>query len=153
MDDLYYMREAYAEARRAFENGETPVGCVIVCGQDIIARAANARNTRKNALFHAEIIAINEACETLGDWRLDGCRLYVTVEPCPMCAGAIVQARIPSVIFGAANPKAGCAGSVINILNEPRFNHRVQVTPGVMQDDCGALMTRFFTRFREQRQI
>jgi len=148
MEDLHFMGEAYSEAERAYANGETPVGCVIVFENAIIARAANERNARKNALFHAEITAINAACEYVNDWRLDGCSLYVTVEPCPMCAGAIVQARIPFVVYGAKNPKAGCAGSILNILSEPRFNHRAEVLSGVMEEECAALMTRFFERFR-----
>lgn len=142
------MREAYGEAIRAFENGEVPVGCVIVHQDRIIGRAANERAARKDALYHAEMTAIHQACAALNDWRLENCRLYVTVEPCPMCAGAIIQARVPVVIYGAANRKAGCAGSILNILNEPRFNHRAQVIAGVMEEDCGALMTRFFERFR-----
>jgi len=142
------MGEALAEAARAFSNGEVPIGCVIVYEGKIIARAANERITRKNVLFHAEIMAIDEACKVLGDWRLEGCRLYVTIEPCPMCAGAIIQARIPVVVYGAKNIKAGCAGSVLNILNEPRFNHRAEVIAGVKKEECGELMSRFFTRFR-----
>jgi tRNA(adenine34) deaminase len=148
MDDIDFMREAYAEAVRAFKNGETPVGCVITRGGSIIARAANERNARGNALSHAEMLAIGYACEIIKDWRLEDCRLYVTVEPCPMCAGAIVQARIPIVIYGAANPKAGCAGSVLNILDEPRLNHRCTVISGVMGEECAELMSRFFSEMR-----
>jgi len=149
MTDEFYMAEALTEARRAFNNNEVPIGCIIVRGGEIIARAFNERNTRKNALFHAEITAINRACEVVGDWRLEDCTLYVTVEPCPMCAGAIIQARIPRVVFGAVNAKAGCGGSILNILNEPRFNHQPQVTAGVLSAECGALMSSFFLRFRE----
>jgi tRNA(adenine34) deaminase len=148
-----YMREALTEARRAFENDEVPIGCVIVRGGEIIARAANERNTRKNALAHAEIDAINQACAVVGDWRLEDCILYVTVEPCPMCAGAILQARIPTVVYGAANPKAGCAGSILNILDEPRFNHQPNVIGGVLAEECGALMSGFFVRFRSTCEI
>ncbi len=147
---------ALKEAERAFNNGEVPVGCVIVRdapvhtgAAEVVARAANERTARKNSLYHAEIIAINEACEKIGDWRLEDCRLYVTVEPCPMCAGAIIQARIPTVIYGAKNPKAGCAGSILDILNEPRFNHRARVIPGVLESECAELMSRFFLRFRK----
>ncbi|MCL2202814.1 MAG: tRNA adenosine(34) deaminase TadA [Defluviitaleaceae bacterium] len=143
-----YMQEALAQARKAYENNEVPIGCVIVRGGEIIVRAANERDTRKNALAHAEIAAIHQACESIGDWRLEDCALYVTIEPCPMCAGAILQARIPTVVFGAKNPKAGCAGSILNILNEPRFNHRPEVISGVLAEECGALMSAFFLRFR-----
>jgi len=142
------MQEALAEARRGFDMGEVPIGCVIVYDGQIIGRAANERATRKNVLFHAEITAINQACEALGDWRLEGCRLYVTLEPCPMCAGAIVQARIPVVIFGAKSPKAGCAGSILNLLNEPRFNHRAEIISGVCEDECAALMSEFMRTLR-----
>lgn len=148
--DSYYMEEALTEAHRGFEMGEVPIGCVIVHNGQIIGRAANERATRKNVLCHAEITAINQACEALDDWRLENCRLYVTLEPCPMCAGAIVQARIPTVIFGAKSPKAGCAGSTLNILNEPRFNHQVEIIPGICEEKCAALMSEFFTRFREK---
>ena len=148
MDDIYYMQRALAEARRGFELGEVPIGCVIVHDGQIIGLAANERATRKNVLCHAEITAINQACEALGDWRLEDCRLYVTLEPCPMCAGAIVQARIPFVIYGAKSPKAGCAGSILDILNEPRFNHQVHVTQGVCEDESSALMSEFMRRLR-----
>jgi tRNA(adenine34) deaminase len=148
MDDLFFMGEALREAARAYDNEEVPVGCVIVRDGEIIARAANERVMRNNSLYHAEMLAIHQACQAVGDWRLEGCRLYVTVEPCPMCAGAIIQARVPVVVYGAKNPKAGCAGSILDILNEPRFNHRAQVTAGVMEAECSALMSRFFTRFR-----
>jgi tRNA(adenine34) deaminase len=153
MTDDFYMSEALTEARRAFENNEVPIGCVIVRGGEIIARAANARNMRKNVLAHAEMDAINQACGVVGDWRLEDCTLYVTVEPCPMCAGAILQARILKVVYGAKNPKAGCAGSILDILNEPRFNHQPSVVGGVMADECGSLMSEFFMRFRQQPEL
>jgi len=146
--DELFMAEAIKEARRAYEMGEVPIGCVITHGDRIIARAANERVTRANALSHAEILAINTACEAIGDWRLEDCCLYVTIEPCPMCAGAIIQARIPVVVYGAKNPKAGCAGSILNILEEPRFNHRAQVISGVREEECAGLMKEFFLRFR-----
>jgi tRNA(adenine34) deaminase len=149
-NDELFMREALIEAERAFQMNEVPVGCVIVHDEKIIARAANERTLRKNSLYHAEMLAINEACGYINDWRLEDCRLYVTVEPCPMCAGAIIQARVPVVVYGAANGKAGCAGSILNILNEPRFNHRAQVIAGVLEAECSALMSRFFLRFRKQ---
>jgi len=142
------MQCAYFEALKAFNNGETPVGCVIALGGEIIGRGANGRNTQKSALAHAELIAIGQACAHFGDWRLEGCRLYVTVEPCPMCAGAIIQARIPMLVYGADNPKAGCAGSILNIVGEQRFNHTCQVVSGVMRDECAGLMVDFFKGLR-----
>ena len=123
--DLYYMKEALLEGEKALAEGEVPIGAVMVRGGEIIARGHNMRNTAKNPLRHAEIDVINEAAGIVGDWRLEDCTLYVTVEPCPMCAGAIVQARIPRVVFGARNSKAGCAGSILDLLNEPRFNHQI----------------------------
>jgi len=149
VQDEFFMAEALKEARRAYDMGEVPIGCVITQGNKIIARAANERVTRANALSHAEILAINTACEAVGDWRLEGCRIYVTIEPCPMCAGAIIQARIPVVVYGAKNPKAGCAGSILNILEEPRFNHQAQVVSGVCEEECAGLMKEFFLRFRK----
>jgi len=143
------MKEALKEAKLAFYAYETPIGCVIVKDGDIIGRGRNMRNTMGNALYHAEIIAIDEACKKNGDWRLEGCTLYVTLEPCPMCAGAILQARIPRVVFGAQNIKHGCAGSIVNLLEEPRFNHQVEVVGGVMQAECSVLMTDFFKKFRK----
>ena len=147
--DEFFMRESLKLARIAFENNEVPIGCVIVLAGKIIASASNERITQKNVLYHAEITAINQACKHIGDWRLEDCTLYVTVEPCPMCAGAIVQARIPRVVYGAASPKAGCAGSVLDILRERRFNHQAEVIAGVLENDCAGLMSEFFTRFRK----
>lgn len=150
MDDEKYMKEALKEAQKALEAGEVPIGAVIVgANGDIIGRGFNRRNTAKNPLCHAEIDAINEAAAVIGDWRIEGCTLYVTIEPCPMCAGAIVQARIPRVVFGARNPKAGCAGSILNILNEDKFNHQADVTEGILSDECAAYMKAFFKRFRK----
>lgn len=145
-----HMREALKEAYLAIDSGEVPIGCVIVYNREIIGRGHNLRNSQKNPLYHAEIIAINEAAKVLGDWRLEECTLYVTVEPCPMCAGAIVQARIPNVVFGTRNVKAGCAGSILNILNEPKFNHQVNITEGILQSDCAKPMGEFFKRFRKK---
>jgi len=142
------MRQAYAEALKAFEINETPIGCIIIYNENIIGKAFNMRNTAKNVLYHAEICAISQACSAIGDWRLEGCRLYVTLEPCAMCAGAIIQARIDEVVFGARNPKAGCAGSVLNILSEPRSNHQANVVRGIMEDECSSLLSDFFRRFR-----
>ena len=150
--DIKYMREAVNEASKAIESGEVHIGCVIVYKDEIIGRGHNLRNSKKNPLCHAEISAINEAAGFMGDWRLEECTLYVTVEPCPMCAGAIVQARIPRVVFGTPNVKAGCAGSILNILNEPKFNHQVDVTCGVLREECAAPMSEFFKRFRKKNK-
>lgn len=149
MDFEFFMREALEQAKKAYDIDEVPIGAVIVRNGEIIAKGFNMRNTKKNALCHAEIFVINKACEVVGDWRLEDCTLFVTVEPCPMCAGAIIQARIPTVVFGARNKKAGCGGSVLNILNEPKFNHRAEVIEGVLSDECSMLMSGFFKRFRK----
>jgi len=142
------MRQAYNEALRALEIDDVPIGCVIERGGEIIAAGYNRRNAEKSTLRHAELIAIEEACRAEGDWRLEGCGIYVTVEPCPMCAGAILQARMSFLAFGAENPKAGCAGSVCNLLRQPGFNHKVEVVPGIMREECAALMREYFKRFR-----
>jgi len=144
----HYMEMALELAKEAFAEEEVPVGCVIVLEDKIIGRGYNRRNGAKNALHHAEMLAIGEACEYMGDWRLEGCTLYVTVEPCAMCAGAAVNARIPNVVYGCANPKAGCAGSILDVLNEPRFNHRCTVASGIMEEECARLMSGFFVRKR-----
>lgn len=153
MDDDYFMSEALKEARKAFELDEVPIGAVIVHNNEIIARGYNRRNTDKNPLMHAEIIAINEAAKVIGDWRIEDCTIYVTVEPCPMCSGAIVQARIPNVVYGAPNPKAGCGGSVINLLQMEKLNHRCSVKSGVLEDECRAIMKEFFSRFRKKNTV
>jgi len=150
--DIFFMKEALSEARKAYSLNEIPIGCVITHQSQIIARAANLRTTNGNALHHAEILAIDQACKAIGDWRLDDCRLYVTIEPCPMCAGAIIQARIPVVVYGAKNPKAGCAGSILNILEEPGFNHQAKVIAGVLEEECANLMREFFKHFRKQQK-
>lgn len=146
--DETYMKLAMRQAARAYAQGETPIGCVIVFGDKVIARGYNKRNGKKNTLAHAEIIAIHKASKVLGDWRLEGCTLYVTLEPCPMCAGAIVQARIPRVVVGSMNPKAGCAGSVLNLLQTSGFNHQVELETGVLGEECSRLMTDFFRELR-----
>jgi len=150
MDYEYYMSKAYGLALKAFEAGEAPIGCVVVNNGEIIGAGYNMRNTKKNALYHAELTAIYEACRAAGDWRLEDASVFVTVEPCPMCAGAIVQARIKEVAFGADNKKAGCGGSVINLFDTAGFNHRVDVVRGVMEAECSALMSLFFSRLRER---
>lgn len=148
-----YMREALRQAKKAYALGEVPIGCVIVHEGKIIGRGYNRRNTDKNTLSHAEITAINKASKKIGDWRLEDCTLYVTLEPCQMCAGAIVQARIPEVVMGCMNPKAGCAGSILNILDMPEFNHQVAVTKGVLEDECSQMLKNFFTELRERNKI
>ncbi len=143
-----YMKEALKQAKKAYALGEVPIGCVIVHEGVIIGRGYNRRNTDKNTLAHAEITAINRASKKIGDWRLEECTLYVTLEPCQMCAGAIVQARIPQVVMGCMNPKAGCAGSILNILDMPQFNHQVQVTKGILEQECSNMLKTFFTELR-----
>ena len=147
----YYMSKAYDLALRAFEAGEAPIGCVVVTNGGIVGAGYNMRNTKKNALYHAELIAINEACRAAGDWRLEDASVFVTIEPCPMCAGAIVQARVKEVAFGADNKKAGCGGSVLNLFDTAGFNHRVNVVRGVMEEECSALMSLFFSHLREKQ--
>lgn len=139
-----YMREAIKQAKKAAAIGEVPIGCVIVRDGTILARGYNRRNIEGSTLAHAEIIAIKKASKKLQDWRLEDCELYVTLEPCPMCAGAIVQARIPKVVIGAMNPKAGCAGSILDLLQEKRFNHQVDKVIGVLQEQCSQMMQDFF---------
>lgn len=146
--DEKYMKEAIKQARKAYALGEVPIGCVIVYQDKIIGRGYNRRNTAKNTLAHAEITAINKASKKMGDWRLEGCTLYVTLEPCQMCAGAIVQARIPEVVMGCMNPKAGCAGSILNILEMPQFNHQVRVRRGILEDSCSDMLKTFFKELR-----
>ena len=143
-----YMKEALKQAKKAYALGEVPIGCVIVHEGKIIGRGYNRRNTDKNTLAHAEITAINKASKVIGDWRLEESTLYVTLEPCQMCAGAIVQARIPEVVMGCMNPKAGCAGSILNILEMPQFNHQVKVTRGILEAECSQMLKTFFEELR-----
>lgn len=143
-----YMKEALKQAQKAYALGEVPIGCVIVRDGKIIGRGYNRRNTDKNTLSHAEITAIRKASRKVGDWRLEDCTLYVTLEPCQMCAGAIVQARIPEVVMGCMNPKAGCAGSILNILDMPEFNHQVQVSKGILEQECSEMLKIFFRELR-----
>ena len=150
--DETYMREALKQAKKALALGEVPIGCVIVHEGKIIARGYNRRNTDQSTLSHAEITAIRKAGKVLKDWRLEGCTLYVTLEPCQMCAGAIVQARIPRVVMGSMNPKAGCAGSIINLLEMKTFNHQVEVTRDVLREECSAILQTFFSEMREKQR-
>ena len=150
--DESFMKQAVKQAKKAYDKLETPIGCVIVHEDKIIARGYNKRNMKKNTLAHAEILAITKASKVLGDWRLEDCTMYVTLEPCPMCAGAIVQARIPRVVIGSMNPKAGCAGSVLNLLQQDGLNHQVEITKGVLAEECSGLMTSFFRELRKKKK-
>ncbi|MDL2301393.1 tRNA adenosine(34) deaminase TadA [Lachnospiraceae bacterium OttesenSCG-928-D06] len=147
-----YMKAALKQAEKAYHLGEVPIGCVIVHQGKIIGRGYNRRKTDKNTLSHAELIAIRKASHKIGDWRLEDCTLYVTLEPCQMCSGAIVQARIPEVVIGCMNPKAGCAGSILNILEMPEFNHQVSVSRNVLQEQCSNLLTTFFSELRRKNK-
>lgn len=148
-----YMRAALQQAKKALLLGEVPIGCVIVFEDKIIARGYNRRNTDKNTLAHAEITAIRRASKKIGDWRLEDCTLYVTLEPCQMCSGAIVQARIPQVVIGCMNPKAGCAGSILNLLQMPEFNHQVQIIRGVLEEECSMILKQFFKDLRIRNKL
>ena len=151
MTDEEYMREALSLAEKAFELGEVPVGAVAVWEGKIVGRGMNLRETDKNALRHAEIMAIDEACKNLGGWRLWKCDLYVTLEPCPMCAGAIINSRVKRVIYGASDPKAGSCGSLTNLFEMP-YNHKPEVVSGVLEKECSEILSRFFARLREKRK-
>jgi len=150
--DEKFMKEAIRQAKKAYALGEVPIGCVIVYQGKIIGRGYNRRNTDKSTLSHAEITAIRKASKVIGDWRLEECTLYVTLEPCQMCSGAIVQARIPRVVMGCRNPKAGCAGSVLNILQEPAFNHQVEMETGILEEECSTMLSSFFQELREKKK-
>ena len=150
-DEEKFMKEAIRQAKKAYALREVPIGCVIVYEGKIIARGYNRRNTDKNTTSHAEINAIRKASKKLGDWRLEGCTLYVTLEPCQMCAGAIVQARIDKVVIGIMNPKAGCAGSVLNLLEMDGFNHKVEVERGVLEEECSTTLSGFFKELRMEK--
>lgn len=147
-DDEKYMKMALREARKAYNLKEVPIGCVIVYEGKVIGRGYNRRNTDKNTLNHAEITAIKKASRVMGDWRLEGCTMYVTLEPCQMCAGALVQSRIDKVVIGCMSPKSGCAGSVINLLQMEEFNHQVEIEKGILEADCSEMLTRFFEELR-----
>lgn len=147
-----YMKEAIRQAHKAWKLDEVPIGCVIVKDGKIIARGYNRRNTDKNTLAHAELQAIRKASRVLKDWRLEECTMYITLEPCQMCAGAIVQARIPRVVIGSRNPKAGCAGSILNLLQVPEFNHQVELIEGVLEAECSSMLSDFFKELRKRRK-
>lgn len=148
---MKYMQIALEEAQKAYELDETPIGAVVVHNGEVIARACNRRNTDKNSLAHAEILAIDEACKYIGDWRLEECTIYITLEPCPMCAGAIVQARIPQVIYGASSPKAGFGGSVLNILQLETLNHRCEVIRDVCTEESAKILKEYFKKMRQKK--
>lgn len=150
--DQYYMELAIDEAKKAEEIGEVPIGAVLVSEGEILAKAHNLRETEQRSIAHAEILAIDKACKKAGTWRLEDATLYVTLEPCSMCAGAIVLSRIKRVVYGALDPKGGCAGTLMNLLQEERFNHQVEVTKGVMEKECGELLSTFFRKIREEKK-
>ena len=150
--DEKYMKAALREAKKAYKLDEVPIGCVIVQNDKIIARGYNRRNTDKNTLAHAELSAIKKASKKTGDWRLEDCTMYVTLEPCQMCAGAIVQSRLGKVVIGSMNPKAGCAGSVINLLQMKQFNHQVEMVTGVLDEECSTMLSGFFQELREKKK-
>lgn len=147
-----YMGYAITQAKKALVNEDVPIGCVIAYQGKIIARGYNKRNKKKTTLAHAELDAIAKASKVLGDWRLEDCTMYVTLEPCQMCAGAIVQARIPRVVIGCMNPKAGCAGSILNLLQMQEFNHQVDVVRGVREEECSKMLSDFFRSLRERKK-
>lgn len=150
--DIYFMQRAIEEAKKAEEIQEVPIGAVIVLDGKVISAAHNLRETEQRSIAHAELLAIDEACKKLGTWRLENATLYVTLEPCPMCAGGIVLSRVKRVVYGASDPKGGCAGTLMNLLTDERFNHQCEVVPGVMEEECGMLLTNFFRELRQRRK-
>lgn len=151
-EDEKFMKEAIRQAKKAEAIGDVPIGCVIVSDGRIIARGYNKRNRNKTVLAHAELLAMSKACKKAGDWRLEDCTIYITLEPCQMCAGAIVQARIPRVVIGSMNPKAGCGGSILNLLQMKEFNHQVEVTRGVLEEECSEMLSAFFRKLRQKKK-
>lgn len=149
-EDEKYMKEAIKQAKKAYAIGEVPIGCVIVYQDKIVGRGYNRRITDKNTLSHAELNAIKKASKVMGDWRLDDCEMYITLEPCQMCSGAIVQSRIKKVYIGCMNPKAGCAGSILNLLQVPQFNHQVEMEKGILEEECSQMLKQFFKELREK---
>ncbi|MGH0944466.1 tRNA adenosine(34) deaminase TadA [Bacillus mycoides] len=150
--DIYFMQLAIEEAKKAEAIQEVPIGAVIVLDGEVISVAHNLRETEQRSIAHAELLAIDEACKKLGTWRLEDATLYVTLEPCPMCAGGIVLSRIKRVVYGASDPKGGCAGTLMNLLTDERFNHQCEVVPGVLEEECGTLLTIFFRELRKKRK-
>jgi len=150
--DSHYMELAIKEALKAKAIGEVPIGAIIVLNDEIIGSGYNLRETEQRSIAHAEMLAIDKACSELGTWRLEDATLYVTLEPCPMCAGAIVLSRVKRVVYGAADPKGGCAGTLMNLLDEKRFNHQAEVTSGILEDECGQLLSDFFRELRQKKK-
>ncbi|QGX64093.1 tRNA-specific adenosine deaminase [Bacillus sp. ms-22] len=150
--DEQFMQEAISEALKAGQIGEVPIGAVIVLDDQIVSRAHNLRESEQRSIAHAELLAIDEACKTIGSWRLEDAVLYVTLEPCPMCAGAIVLSRVKKVVFGAYDPKGGCAGTLMNLLDDERFNHQSEVVGGVLENQCGELLSQFFRDLRQRKK-
>ncbi|WP_420490564.1 tRNA adenosine(34) deaminase TadA [Neobacillus niacini] len=151
--DEFYMREAINEARKAESLAEVPIGAIIIMDGKVISRAHNLRETNQNAVAHAELLAIEQACQETGSWRLENATLYVTLEPCAMCSGAIILSRVKRVVYGAADPKGGCAGTFMNLLQDQRFNHQCEVVSGVLEAECGQLLSDFFRQLREKRKL
>jgi len=151
-EDRHYMNAAIEEAKKAESIMEVPIGAVIVQDGEIIAKGHNLRETEQRSIAHAELLAIDEACRKMGTWRLETATLYVTLEPCPMCAGAIVLSRVKRVVFGAYDPKGGCAGTLMNLLEEEKFNHQAEVEGGVLEEECGQLLTNFFRKIRLEKK-
>ncbi|MCQ9285277.1 tRNA adenosine(34) deaminase TadA [Priestia aryabhattai] len=152
LNDEKYMRLAIDEALKAKDKLEVPIGAVIVQNDEVIAAAYNLRETEQRSVAHAELLAIDEACKKLGTWRLEEATLYVTLEPCPMCAGAIVLSRVKRVVFGAYDPKGGCAGTLLNLLEFEKFNHQAEVVGGMLEEECGSLLTTFFRELRQRKK-
>ncbi|EJQ36428.1 MULTISPECIES: tRNA adenosine(34) deaminase TadA [Bacillus cereus group] len=150
--DIYFMQLAIEEAKKAEAIQEVPIGAVIVLDGEVISVAHNLRETEQRSIAHAELLAIDEACKKLGTWRLEDATLYVTLEPCPMCAGGIVLSRVKRVVYGASDPKGGCAGTLMNLLTDERFNHQCEVVAGVLEEECGTLLTIFFRELRKKRK-
>jgi len=151
--DEFFMKEAIEEAKKAEQLNEVPIGAVLVIDGKIVARAHNLRESEQNAVAHAELLAIDQACKLLGSWRLEESTLYVTLEPCPMCAGAIILSRVKRVVYGAVDPKGGCAGTLMNLLDDNRFNHQSEVTRGVLERECGKILSDFFRKIRERKKL
>ena len=151
--DEYFMKEAIKEAKKAEELNEVPIGAVLVMNNEIISRAHNLRELEQSAIAHAELLAIDKACRKTGSWRLEDSTLYVTLEPCPMCAGAIILSRVKRVVYGAGDPKGGCAGTLMNLLQDERFNHQCEITKGVLESECGQMLSDFFRSIRDRKKL
>lgn len=152
LQDEHFMSEAIKEAKKAEELDEVPIGAVIVLNGEIISRAHNLRENEQNAIAHAELLAIDQACKKLGSWRLEDTTLYVTLEPCPMCSGAIILSRVKRVVYGAGDPKGGCAGTLMNLLQDQRFNHHCELAAGIMEEECSQMLSNFFRQIRERKR-